>query len=120
MSRQIQWLTEIQRSRHIEELDSSDDERHNTLSTDGLHDEPTPIPLTEINLETFNLPPAIDVPREYLEPVGRPSSLKDFRIWTVHSYHHEHVPHRAGEHGILYVNRGDIPRYLVPSFKFRR
>ena len=113
-------LTEIQPSRRTEELDSGDNETHNTLSTDSLHDEPTAIPVPEINLEAFNLPPVIDVPREYLEPVGRPSSLKDSRIWTVHSYHHEHVPRRAGEHGILYINRGDIPKYLVPSFKSRR
>ena len=120
MSPQIQWLTEIQPSRHSEEQDSGDDETHNTLSTDSLHDEPTAIPVPEINLEAFSLPPVIDVPPECLEPVGRPGSLKDFRIWTVHSYHHEHVPHRAGEHGILYVSRGDIPKYLVPSFKSRR
>ena len=120
MSPQIQWLTEIQPSRHSEEQDSGDDETHNTLSTDSLHDEPTAIPVPEINLEAFSLPPVIDVPPECLEPVGRPGSLKDFRIWTVHSDHHEHVPHRAGEHGILYVSRGDIPKYLVPSFKSRR
>jgi len=113
-------LTEIQPSRHIEELDTGDDdETNNTLSTDSSHDEPTAIPGAKITRDAFNLGPAIDVPQACLEPVGRPSSLKDHRILTVHGYHHEDVPRRAGEHGILYVNRGDIPKYLVPPFNLR-
>ena len=35
---------------------------------------------------------------------------------TVHDHHHEHAPGRAVEHGILYINRDDFPKYLVTLF----
>lgn len=109
-------LTEMQSSRKSVELNSSDeDETHNTVFTDSSREEPATVPVAEISLTAFNLGPAIKVGEKFMEPVFRPNKIKDLRIWTVHSSHHEHIPAHAGQHGILYASRGDIPKYLVRS-----
>lgn len=109
-------LTEMQSSREFVELDSSDeDETHHTIFTNSSHNKLARVPLAKISLTTFNLGPTIEVGEKFMEPVFRPKKIKDLRIWTIHSSHHERIPAHAGEHGILYASRGDIPKYLVRS-----
>jgi len=66
-----------------------------------------------VALDVFELGPNIEVPEELFEPLCHPGSVKDLCILTVRESLHEFLPRRPGHHGILYLNREDVPKYLV-------
>jgi hypothetical protein len=70
-----------------------------------------------INLDNFDLGPNIEVPKEYTAPLSHPGSVKHLSILTARTSFHEHVPEQPGQHGILYLDYEDIPKYLVMIFK---
>jgi hypothetical protein len=67
----------------------------------------------KISLDRFDLGPTIAVPEECWEYVARPTRVADVGMLTVLTSLHEFVPERPGEHGILYLDKNNIPRYIV-------
>jgi hypothetical protein len=67
-----------------------------------------------ITLEAFDLGPSVNVPQQFHGMVEHPrkSSKLITRLHIRQSFH-EYYPQFPGEHGILYLDRKDLPKYLV-------
>jgi hypothetical protein len=67
----------------------------------------------KIQLSAFDLGPEIELPPEYQEPVSHPGPVKELGILTLRESLHEFIPQHPGQHGILYYDFSDLPKYLV-------
>jgi hypothetical protein len=67
-----------------------------------------------ITLEAFDLGPSVNVPKEFHGMIEHPRKNDKFssRLHIRQSFH-EYYPQSPGEHGILYLDRKDLPKYLV-------
>lgn len=66
-----------------------------------------------IRLSHFQLSPSITVSPEWCLPFKHPGSVKNSGILTCRESFHEFLPRQPGEHGILYLDSPDLPKYLV-------
>jgi hypothetical protein len=66
-----------------------------------------------LTLDMFNFGPPLNVPNELFEPFPHPRYVKDLKILTVRESMHELMPKGPGQHGMLYMHRNDVPKYLV-------
>jgi len=90
------------------------DHTRNTINEDN---ELLPSTQERISLDNFDLGPNIEIPEGYTAPLIHPGSVKYLGILTARASFHEHVPEQPGQHGILYLDYEDIPKYLVTILK---
>jgi hypothetical protein len=67
-----------------------------------------------IRMSYFNLGPTVSVPEDLCVPFRHPGAVKKDGLLTCRESFHEFLPSRPGEHGILYLDRPDLPQYIVP------
>ena len=85
-----------------------------TLENDEVPS-PTGVGLV-IRMAAFNLGPTIDVPAEQCLPFRHPASPGKMGLLTCRESSHQFLPRRPGHHGILYLDRTDLPKYIVRPF----
>ena len=66
-----------------------------------------------IRMAAFNLGPTIDVPAEQCLPFRHPASPGKMGLLACRESSHQFLPRRPGHHGILYLDRTDLPKYIV-------
>jgi hypothetical protein len=69
-----------------------------------------------IRMAAFNLGPTIEVPAEQCLPFRHPASPGKLGLLTCRESSHQFLPRRPGHHGILYLDRTDLPKYIVRPF----